>query len=638
MLIAVLILVAAVLSTTAVEATEPPESCRFDPAFGAAGFAVTEVVDDDFEVTRMTLDESGRLYTINTLTADDGSSSDVVRRFLADGQLDASFGTDGSVELPDQTSSSTGRALTVDEQGRLWVVRNSSVSLREIRRLTPSGELDVSVPLIGLEATFSDDLRFGPVGAISADGSDVVLGHTILAPGFIGLSHVRITSEGEVTRNDFRRVEGSGTADISSIDPSGWMGGVLEVDGTSRPLLWDGNSASQAYWPRERQGAFTAVTELDGVVTAVGVESSESGQGEPGQGEMFSLDFGPDRPQFLDASEPDGAELIRSGVNAIPLALLPERGIASLTVGSSGLDLAVGTFGPQRRVTNSVLGATPAEVVSLASATQDSSGSLMVAGVSDLEQGQAFILRVTPDLGPAVSVDALDDQIERLYEAYYLRGPDAGGLAFWREQRASGAPLETISAQFAASPEFGDLYGDLSDAAFVDLIYTNVLGRPGDDVGRAFWTSQLEAGERTRGSVMVEFSDSEENIDRTSTSAPHDDETGEVYRLYKAYFDRAPDAGGSCFWVRRLVGGASLDQVSDSFASSQEFAETYGSLSNREFVELVYANVLGRPGEVAGVDFWTGELDDEQRTRGQVMLGFSESPEYIERTGTLPVD
>ncbi|HEV7722546.1 MAG TPA: DUF4214 domain-containing protein, partial [Iamia sp.] len=45
-------------------------------------------------------------------------------------------------------------------------------------------------------------------------------------------------------------------------------------------------------------------------------------------------------------------------------------------------------------------------------------------------------------------------------------------------------------------------------------------------------------------------------------------------------------------------------------------------------VELVYENVLGRPGEGDGVAFWTGQLNSGARTRGQVMTGFSESPEY----------
>ena len=35
----------------------------------------------------------------------------------------------------------------------------------------------------------------------------------------------------------------------------------------------------------------------------------------------------------------------------------------------------------------------------------------------------------------------------------------------------------------------------------------------------------------------------------------------------------------------------------------------YGSLTNRQFVETVYLNVLGRPGDAGGnANYWTGQL------------------------------
>jgi hypothetical protein len=102
-----------------------------------------------------------------------------------------------------------------------------------------------------------------------------------------------------------------------------------------------------------------------------------------------------------------------------------------------------------------------------------------------------------------------------------------------------------------------------------------------------------------------------------------------VTRLYRAYLLRIPDRGGLTYWIRqRRVNGKKLNAISDSFASSSEFKTKYGKLTNRAFVELVYVNVLGRPGEKSGVDYWTSRLDRKVNTRGQVMTGFSESNEY----------
>lgn len=103
--------------------------------------------------------------------------------------------------------------------------------------------------------------------------------------------------------------------------------------------------------------------------------------------------------------------------------------------------------------------------------------------------------------------------IARLYQAYFLRAPDAGGLEFWSSQNM---PLDTISEAFADSDEFASLYGTLSNQAFVEQVYLNVMGRAPDAGGQSFWTAQLYDGMR-RGSVMLNFSESPEYIERFQT-------------------------------------------------------------------------------------------------------------------------
>lgn len=104
----------------------------------------------------------------------------------------------------------------------------------------------------------------------------------------------------------------------------------------------------------------------------------------------------------------------------------------------------------------------------------------------------------------------------------------------------------------------------------------------------------------------------------------------QVLRLYLAYFRRSADSGGLAFWTRQLQNGrAELDDVSNAFAKSSEFRNTYGSLSNDDFVALVYANVLGREPEPTGFDFWTRQLEDRLAIRGRVMTQFSESNEFV---------
>lgn len=123
----------------------------------------------------------------------------------------------------------------------------------------------------------------------------------------------------------------------------------------------------------------------------------------------------------------------------------------------------------------------------------------------------------SPEFIEASAADLFDfdanGPIARLYQAYFLRRPDAGGLEYWSSQ---DMPLDSISEAFAASNEFATLYGTLSNQAFVEQVYLNVMGREPDTAGGTFWTSQLYDGMR-RGSVMLNFSESPEYLERFRT-------------------------------------------------------------------------------------------------------------------------
>ena len=103
---------------------------------------------------------------------------------------------------------------------------------------------------------------------------------------------------------------------------------------------------------------------------------------------------------------------------------------------------------------------------------------------------------------------------------------------------------------------------------------------------------------------------------------------GQAYRVYQAAFNRTPDAGGLGYWINSMDGGTSLNAVAAGFVASAEFKSVYGTNpTNAQIVAKLYDNVLHRPGETAGVNFWVGELDSHRRSVAEVLAGFSESPE-----------
>jgi uncharacterized delta-60 repeat protein len=154
--------------------------------------------------------------------------------------------------------------------------------------------------------------------------------------------------------------------------------------------------------------------------------------------------------------------------------------------------------------------------------------------------------------------------VTRLYFAYFLRVPDYDGLNYWIGRYRGGDSLEGISNFFAGGAEFVNTYGALSNAAFVDRVYQNVLGRAPDAGGRAFWIAELDSSRRNRGQVMLQFSEGAEYRGLINN---------EVYvtMMYIGMLRRAPEPGGFSFWVDYLDHGNSGLSLINGFLGATEY-------------------------------------------------------------------
>ena len=106
--------------------------------------------------------------------------------------------------------------------------------------------------------------------------------------------------------------------------------------------------------------------------------------------------------------------------------------------------------------------------------------------------------------------------VYRLYSASLARTPDEGGLRFWDGAFDELTP-NALAQQFVDSQEFEDNFlGDGSDEAFIDALYMNVLGREADEGGLNFWLDLFSSGAQTRATMLIAFSESNENIELTA--------------------------------------------------------------------------------------------------------------------------
>ena len=153
------------------------------------------------------------------------------------------------------------------------------------------------------------------------------------------------------------------------------------------------------------------------------------------------------------------------------------------------------------------------------------------AAIDQLHEGATpggFIAGLQVDRGQVTTSAALI----RLYRAVFLRPPDTAGLRYWLGRMAGGTRLVQVAATFAGSSEFQRRYGSLSDAAFVDRIYQNVLGRPADPSGRAYWIRKLTSG-TSRGVLVAQFAQSGEYVTKSTVDVQR-------IELRLAMLDQAP--------------------------------------------------------------------------------------------------
>ncbi|GEP06081.1 DUF4214 domain-containing protein [Methylobacterium oxalidis] len=107
------------------------------------------------------------------------------------------------------------------------------------------------------------------------------------------------------------------------------------------------------------------------------------------------------------------------------------------------------------------------------------------------------------------TADADAGDAARLYHTLLDRAPDASGLQYWSGALKGGVSDADAAQSFFASSEYQTKYAGLTDAAFVDMLYQNALGRQAESAGHDYWTGVLTQG-GSRATVAASFAESQE--------------------------------------------------------------------------------------------------------------------------------
>ncbi|MEM7317514.1 MAG: DUF4214 domain-containing protein, partial [Pseudomonadota bacterium] len=125
----------------------------------------------------------------------------------------------------------------------------------------------------------------------------------------------------------------------------------------------------------------------------------------------------------------------------------------------------------------------------------------------------------------------------------------------------------------------------------------------------------------------------DDHIIAETMNSEFDEVSAQLYRLYQATLGRDPDLTGLMHWHAKLNDGEiTMQEISERFVASPEFAAKYGDLDHDDFVTLLYQNVLNRTPDAVGFEHWTGFLERGERDRADVVERFAQSQEFVSNT------
>jgi len=211
-----------------------------------------------------------------------------------------------------------------------------------------------------------------------------------------------------------------------------------------------------------------------------------------------------------------------------------------------------------------------------------------------------------------------NDFLSILYKAFFNREADSEGLSGWLSKLSSGISREKVLSGFTHSEEFinlANIYNiqafdgasfesaELTD--FVKRFYTVILGREADGGGLSDWTGRLSSGVATGSDIAFGFVFSDEYNQESKDNEEY------LTTLYKAFFDREPDASGFSNWLEKLNAGESRNSILNNFLHSVEFinlSNAYGitAFPGAPIVEpLVNVSPTANAGNDVSVPFGT---------------------------------
>jgi hypothetical protein len=172
--------------------------------------------------------------------------------------------------------------------------------------------------------------------------------------------------------------------------------------------------------------------------------------------------------------------------------------------------------------------------------------------------------------------------------------------------------MGSVSAASKPAPAPAPVAAPVSPAqSFVDRAYADILNRPADLAGEAYWVGQVNAGV-SHAKIAATFAQTDQYRNVI------------VERAYLQTLGRDADPGGQAYWAGYLAHGGNVNQLTGALVGSPEFAGQFGT-NYDAYVRAAYQTLLGRPADAAGEAYWVGRLsagDPVWHVAGSIAHGY----------------
>ncbi|HXT59186.1 MAG TPA: DUF4214 domain-containing protein [Pirellulales bacterium] len=152
-----------------------------------------------------------------------------------------------------------------------------------------------------------------------------------------------------------------------------------------------------------------------------------------------------------------------------------------------------------------------------------------------------------------------NDEVQSLYEQYLHRSADPAALAADSRLLAHGMTNEQLATIIISSDEYYSLQGGTLDG-FLNALFQDTLGRPIDAIAKNTLEDNRAAGMTRAQLAAIIFGSHEYHADV-------------VKNIYLDLLDRPADAPGDAYWANQLDGGATDEHVMAVIAASNEYSD-----------------------------------------------------------------